>query len=105
MPEPTREAIDALTKALADKGKIIEAGWMSYRLLVIPPDAPPIQVSESRKAFMAGAQHTWASLLTMLDEDAEPTSGDLRRMDLIARELAVFGQELEREARGWPISP
>jgi len=104
MPAP-RPDLESLTRELMNQGRIIEAGWVALRIAAVPPDAPQVQIQEMRKAFMAGAQHLFSSIMTCLDEDSEPTSGDLRRMDLIARELEIFGRELEREARGWPISP
>jgi len=104
MPAP-RPDLESLTKTLMNQGRLIEAGWVALRIAAVPPDAPQVQIQEMRKAFMAGAQHLFASIMTGLDEDSEPTSGDMRRMDLIAQELEAFGRELEREARGWPISP
>jgi hypothetical protein len=38
---------------------ILEA-WNSYRAQVIPRDAPVVQVSESRRAFFAGAGSVWS---------------------------------------------
>ena len=48
-----------------------------------------------RNAFMAGAQHLFASMIEMLDPGTDETPDDMRRMGLIARELEVFGNELE----------
>lgn len=84
-----------VTKELADQGKLIEAGWAGYRLMVLPPDAPQIQIDECRLAFFAGAQHLFASIMTMMDEDREPTDSDERKMDLIHRELQIFGAQFE----------
>lgn len=81
-----RAATD-LTRELTDKGKLIEAGFAAFAKFVISPDAPPVQLSEMRLAFMAGAEHVWSSMLNMLDEDREPTVDDMRRMDMIQREL------------------
>jgi hypothetical protein len=52
-----------------------------------------------RLAFMAGAQHLFGSIAggtSVLDEDQEPTEGDLRRMDLIDQELRGFIEEFKR---------
>lgn len=87
--------LEQLTKRLADEGKLIEAGWISLRLHAMPLNAPAIQLEEMRNAFMAGAQHLFASIMTALDPGTEPTDADMERMGLIARELEVFGQELE----------
>jgi hypothetical protein len=48
-----------------------------------------------RLAFMAGAQHLFASIMAFLDPGTEETDADLRRMGLIADELEAFGKELE----------
>jgi hypothetical protein len=81
------QAATDLTKELTNKGKLIKAGFAAFASLVIPKDAPPIQLSEMQLAFMAGAEHVWSSMMSMLDPGDEPTDADLRRMDLIQREL------------------
>ena len=90
-----RQFLVQLSKRLADEGKLIEAGWISLRLAVIPLDAPAVQLEEMRNAFMAGAQHLFASLLTILEPDTKPTDADMMRMDLIDQELRAFGEELK----------
>lgn len=92
-----RNHLERLARELTDKGKLIEAGWVGLRLAAIPDDAPKAQLEEMRKAFFAGAQHLFGSLMGILEEDAEPTESDLRRMDLIDTELRAFAEELERE--------
>lgn len=86
-----------LTRKLVDDGKLIEAGWASLAAMWVPEGAPPRQVADFRKAFMAGAQHTWGSIMTMLDPGADPTTADLSRMDKIQTELDAFGAELARD--------
>jgi hypothetical protein len=100
-----RQRLEQLSKRLADDGKLIEAGWVGMQLHAVPLDVSPVQLNEMRNAFMAGAQHLFCSIMTILDPGAEPTEADLRRMDLIHQELDAFGQELERrvaksESRG-----
>jgi hypothetical protein len=56
-----------LSKKLADEGKLIEAGWVGYRMMVLPPDAPQVQIDECRMAFMAGSQHLFSSIMSILD--------------------------------------
>jgi hypothetical protein len=82
--------LERLSRELADKGKLIEAGWVGLRIAAVPLDAPAVQLEEMRNAFFAGAQHLFSSIMTVLDPDAEPTEKDLERMDLIDRELKVF---------------
>jgi hypothetical protein len=92
-----RGYLERLSRDLTDQGKLIEAGWVSLRLAAIPEDAGPTQLSEMRMAFFAGAQHLFGSIMTILDEDREPTAADLRRMDLINDELQIFIAEFERK--------
>ena len=90
--------VEDVTAQLNDAGKIIEGGWQCFRLAVIPPHASAIQVSEMRKAFFAGAQHLFASILCILEPGAEPTEKDLQRMTLIHEELKAWLTEAKRDA-------
>jgi len=94
---PAQRALhDALIAKLTDEGKLLEVGFQSMRALVIAPNAPDIQVSEMRLAYMSGAQHLFSSILAILDPTTpDATERDVKRMDLIAAELQAFGKELE----------
>ena len=92
--EIERIATELSTK-LADEGKLIEAGWAGYRMMVLPPNAPQIQIDECRMAFMAGSQHLFSSIMNILDPGADPSTADLRKMDLIDKELRAFGREMQ----------
>jgi hypothetical protein len=81
------QAASDLTKELTDKGKLIEAGFAAFAHYVVPKDAPPVQLREMQLAYMAGAEHVWSSVMNMLDPGEEPTEADMRRMDLIQREI------------------
>lgn len=81
------QAAGDLTKKLMDEGRLIEAGFAAFAHYVIPKDAPPEQLREMQIAFMAGAEHVWSSTMNALEEGEEPTDADMRRMDLIQREL------------------
>jgi len=89
-----RAYLELLTRRLADEGKLIEAGWVSLRLMAIPLDAGATQLEAMHMAFMAGAQHLFSSMLTMLDPEEEITEADLKKMDLINKELEVFRNEV-----------
>ena len=90
-----QELLEAVSKQLADDGRLIEAGWFSLRALWMPDDAPDFQIDEMRMAFMAGAQHLFSSIMTILEPGEDPTGADLTRMDLIHKELTAFREELE----------
>lgn len=100
--DPATEAVDQLSKEWIDKGKIVEAGFAALRRAVIPADAADAQVSDMRMAFFAGAQHLFASIVWVLEDGAEPTKADLRRMDLIAKELAEFAATLNLDVTVGP---
>jgi hypothetical protein len=93
--ELNQEQIDEIVRKLADEGKLIEAGFVALRWKVIPRDAPEVQVEEMRKAFFAGAQHLFASIMTILEPGEEPTENDLHRLTLISEELEEFVRELK----------
>jgi len=91
------EFLRRLARELVDKGKLIEAGFVSYRLTAMNPRAGKTQLEETRMAFFAGAQHLFGSIMGILDDDREPTAEDLRRMDVISDELKIFIAEFERK--------
>jgi hypothetical protein len=95
--KPNGQMIKKITQALTDEGKLIEAGWVGLKMLSIPENAPAIQVSEMRNAFFCGAQHLFASIMTVLEPDADPTDADLKRMDLIDKELKEFIRVYKQE--------
>ena len=96
------EFLRRLSRDLMDKGKLIEAGWVGLRIALKLEDAPKVQLEEMRKAFFAGAQHLFSSIMTILDSDREPTADDMRRMSLISDELEEFGNKLKEEVFGKP---
>lgn len=74
----------------------IEEGWRSYRNKVVPKDAPPVQVRETRLAFYAGVAHLLETLLTRLAPGREPTDADFKMMDDIHQEVDAFIRQLGR---------
>jgi hypothetical protein len=85
-----REEVENLSRKLADEGRLVEAGWLSFRASVVAAQAPEDQLREMRIAFFAGAQHLFGSIMTILDPDDEPTAADLKRLDDINDELNDF---------------
>lgn len=74
--------------------KVVETAWLDYRTKIIPPNAPPIQVSESKKAFYAGAGTLLDSIMNILGPGQEPTESDLLIMDGIAEELRQYVRDV-----------
>lgn len=94
MAELTQKMVDDAGRKLMERGLIVAAGWAGYQLM-FKVDA--YHHESERRAFFAGAQHLFASIMNSgLDEGAEPTEADLKRMNNIARELKEFERVLER---------
>lgn len=89
------DIIEEATKRLVDDGKIIEAGWRSLQALAFPAGMSKEQEADLRATFFAGAQHLYASILTMLEPGVEATEKDLSRMVIIDRELRAFVEEFK----------
>jgi hypothetical protein len=70
--------------------KLIEKSWDSYKQLVVPGNASPVQIDETRKAFYAGAAGVLEAVLTCLGPGEEPTDADLKMMDSIKAEIDAF---------------
>jgi hypothetical protein len=88
-----KEAIK-LQKRLAAEGKAIEGGWIAFRMVVIPPDAPQVQIDSMHLAYMAGAQHLFLTIIAMFDPGSEATPADMDKMSMIAKELDTFAAEV-----------
>lgn len=95
--EERRKLAKDVTAGLVDDGAIIEAGFLGYRLHVIPDNASETQVAETKKAFFAGAHHLFASIMSFLDPGTEPTERDERRMSRIHDELEKFLKEFKQQ--------
>jgi hypothetical protein len=89
-----RQYLEQLIKRLADEGRLIEAGRVALRIAVMPPNVSAAQLDDMRMAYMAGAQHLFSSMVSMLDPGTEETDADLSRMDLINKELEAFAEEM-----------
>lgn len=93
-----------LQNELIEKGLLIDAGWVGFRLAVGWEDAPKQQLEECRNAFFAGAQHLFAAIIGTLDDGDDATPADLRRLDLINSELQAFINAFSRK-HGLPGAP
>jgi hypothetical protein len=86
----------AIGKEAADKGLLIEAGWLGLESMAYK-HMEEGQRKELRAAFFAGAHQLFASIMNILEPGAEPTTKDLVRMELIHHELEAFLQHYKRE--------
>ena len=75
----------------------IQRLWETYQEMVLPKDASPTQVTETRQAFFAGA----SSLFTMMtgqsffSESEDPTGMDEAKMYQLQMEINEFGRRLD----------
>lgn len=79
--------------------RFIERGWNSYRKL-LPADAPPIQIKETRQAFYAGAAiNLGCRVVRTEDETGEHVVLSVPRppkADEAAIDIAAFRRECAR---------
>lgn len=90
---------------LVKRGLIIAGGFAGYRLMAMDKDAPEIQVRECMLAFYSGAQHLFTTLMRIMDPGDEPTDADMRKMDLISRELEDFTEKVLKRMHADSVKP
>jgi hypothetical protein len=73
----------------------IKFQWDSYRIFVLPNDAPAVQIQECKRAFFAGAEGLMRVVMSALDPTLEPTANDLKAMEEIQRELSNFAEAVK----------
>lgn len=74
--------------------RLLHFAWESYLAKVIPVGAPALQITESRKAFFAGAYSLEQFLIHGVSEGADVTAADERLMLDIEAELAQWHREV-----------
>lgn len=97
MQQIDRDRIERAMRGLMDEGRIVEAGWMTYRGQM-SPTAPPIQLRECRLAFWHGASFLFQAIMYALEPGKSETPADLRRMDRLAAELGEFEEQFRDHA-------
>jgi hypothetical protein len=70
--------------------ELIAEEWESYAMDVIPKNAPPVQMTETRRAFCAGAGSLLGILVRGLEPGEQPTQQDLGLLERIQAELKAF---------------
>lgn len=71
--------------------RTIAAGWESLATQVLPKDAPPIQTTESRRAFYAGATVVLAILNDISGDDISEDAG-VAMLETLQAETLAFGR-------------
>lgn len=69
--------------------------WLDYRRRVLPKGAPDAQHIECRRAFYAGAEACYGTIMAMLEPGQEATEADLRKMAELDIELRNFASEVK----------
>jgi hypothetical protein len=82
---------DRIAKEWADKGKLVEGGWMAY---VATLGREKSIDAETRKVFFLGAEHLYSCIMAVMDAGEGVTDTDMRRMALIHEELETFKRSL-----------
>ena len=79
--------------------KLLETEWITYRNAVIPNNASSTQLSESRRAFYAGAWALYSLMMNNFEHGTEDeTPKDLELMAKLDGEMRDFK---ERVVKGW----
>ncbi len=65
--------------------------WETYRA-ILPKDASANQIIETRRAFYAGADALFVTILNLLEPGAEATDNDLKMLDEIQKEFNDFAE-------------
>lgn len=89
-----RTIAERMARDLADQGRVLEAGWQMYRLLLLKVPAHEAR-DELREAFEAGAEYIFGTLMAMLEPGEMETGNDLRRMHRLNAELQPIRERLK----------
>lgn len=69
--------------------------WQAYRTTSVPPEAPPVQVIETRRAYYHGVGDLLNLMLQDLRPDADPVLADEELMEGIQSELYDFFKDVQ----------
>lgn len=74
--------------------KTVKAEWEEYARLVLPADAPPVQITETRRAFYAGA---WSMLMqsSELGDDSVSEEQGVIALEWWRREIEAFHRAVQ----------
>lgn len=103
MDRPTRSSdlIRELTQDLAERGLLIEAGFLEFQHLSISPNVSAAYVRAMRTAWFVSAHHLWNCVVNVLEPEAEPTENDYARMSKIDEEIQRFTDEWLQTKSTW----
>lgn len=68
----------------------VAESFATYRAQVLPPDAPPIQVTECQRAFYAGAYFLLLNLAYNIGDDSTPEEQGIEELEKLKAECEAF---------------
>lgn len=77
------------------KSTVIAEGFESLRVAVMPKGASQVQIDDCQRYYYAGAMKLLDSLVDVVGEGREPTTGDLEKLTAIYNELTEFFRGVE----------
>jgi hypothetical protein len=75
---------------------LVKEQWDSYARDVVPKNASREQITETRRAFYAGAGSVLFGVIAAFAPEAEPTTADLQVMEDIQTELWAFNELVKK---------
>ena len=95
MSDERQERYQKILKTWADQGRVVEGGWQGLSTIWELDKGSELQRSEMRKAFYAGAQHVFASIMGLMGpEQEEPSEREEKVLSDIHKELDKFAAEM-----------
>jgi hypothetical protein len=76
------------------RATLVADQWADFLKRVVPTDAGPTQLRETRRAFYAGAQCLFVGILNRLESGEEETPADLELMADIEAEFQDFAEKI-----------
>jgi hypothetical protein len=70
--------------------KLFDEWWSEYRSKIVPANASPSMVAESRKAFLAGIGCMFSAIITEMEK---PGKAGQNLLDAVAEEITAFYNE------------
>lgn len=90
-----KERYEKILNSWADQGRVVEGGWRGLSAIWGLDTAPEVQKMEMRKAYYAGAQHVFGSIMGLMGPSGEePSEREMKVLDDIHKELDAFAAEM-----------
>jgi hypothetical protein len=77
--------------------KTLDKLWTDYATKVLPPNASPVQVAETKKAFYAGAYSILTAMVDQVGDEEDATEED---MDMVGGFFTEAEQFLASQIKG-----